>query len=57
MRQYYPESKQGEYKKLSTSRYNGKKVTIGTIVKMIKDRGGLKREPSIKSLIRQFNRN
>jgi len=57
MRQYYPESKQGEYKKLSTSRYNGKKVTIATIVKMIKDRGGLKREPTVKSLIRQFNRN
>jgi hypothetical protein len=43
MRQYYPESKQGEYKKLSTSRYNGKKVTMGTIVKMIKDRGGFKK--------------
>lgn len=43
MRQYYPESKQGEYKKLSTSRYNGKKVTMGTIIKMIKDRGGFKK--------------
>lgn len=40
MRQYYPESKQGEYKKLSTSRYNGKRVTMGTIIKMIRDRGG-----------------
>jgi len=40
MRQYYPETSQGEYKKLSTTRYNGKKVTIGTIVKMIKDRQG-----------------
>lgn len=41
VRQYYPESSKGEYKKLSTTRYNGKKVTIGTIVKMIKDRKGL----------------
>ena len=40
MRQYYPESSNGEYKKLSTSTYNGKKVTIATIVKMIKDKQG-----------------
>lgn len=40
MRQYYPESKNGEYKKLNSSSYNGKKVTLGTIVKMIKDRNG-----------------
>lgn len=45
MRQYYPESKQGEYKKLSTSRYNGKKVTMGTIIKMIKDRNGKIKNP------------
>lgn len=44
MRQYYPEGTQGEYKKLSMTRYNGKKVTIATIVKMIKDkRGTIKR--------------
>lgn len=40
MRQYYPENTQGEYKKLSSTRYTGKKVTIGTIIKMIKDRQG-----------------
>ena len=40
MRQYYPESKSGEYKKLNASSYNGKKVTLGTIVKMIKDKNG-----------------
>ena len=57
MRQYYPESKPGEYKKLSTTRYNGKRVTIGTVVKMIKDKGGFRREPSVRSLIKQFNRN
>jgi hypothetical protein len=40
MRQYYPEGSQGEYKKLSATRYSGKKVTIATIVKMIKDKNG-----------------
>lgn len=40
MRQYYPESSSSEYSKLTKSRYSGKKVTLGTIVKMIKDRGG-----------------
>lgn len=40
MKYHYPETKRGEYKKLSTSRYNGKKVTIGTVVKLIKDRNG-----------------
>ena len=40
MRQYYPESSKSEYSKLTKSRYTGKKVTLGTIVKMIKDAGG-----------------
>jgi hypothetical protein len=53
MRQYYPESKNGEYKKLSTSRYNGKKVTLGTIVKMIKDRNG--KLPSTETPITKYN--
>lgn len=40
MKYHYPESKKGEYSKLAKSRYTGKKVTIATIVKMIKDRQG-----------------
>jgi hypothetical protein len=57
MRQYYPESKSGEYKKLSTSRYNGKRVTIGTVVKMIKDRGGFKKSSSNDDLFYQTRNN
>ena len=44
MKYYYPETKRGEYQKLMKSRPNGKVCTIGTIIKMIKDKGG-----SIKS--------
>ena len=40
MRQHYPESSKSEYSKLTKSVYTGKKVTLGTIVKMIRDRGG-----------------
>ena len=40
MKYYYPELKGGEYKKLTSSKYTGKKVTIATIIKMIKDRKG-----------------
>jgi hypothetical protein len=40
MKYHYPESSKGEYYKLTKSRYTGKKVTIGTIVKMIRDAGG-----------------
>lgn len=40
MKYYYPESKKGEYNKLTKSRYSGKRVTIATVVKMIKDRNG-----------------
>lgn len=41
MKYYYPEQKPGEYKKLLSSRYSGKVCTIGTIIKMIKDKGGI----------------
>lgn len=40
MKYHYPESSKGEYYKLTKSRYTGKKVTIATIVKMIRDVGG-----------------
>jgi hypothetical protein len=40
MRQYYPESAKNEYSNLTKSIYTGKKVTLGTIVKMIRDAGG-----------------
>jgi hypothetical protein len=40
MKYHYPETSKGEYYKLTKSRYTGKKVTIGTIVKMIRDAGG-----------------
>ena len=40
MRQYYPEGSKGEYQKLASNGYHGKKVTIATIVKMIKDKNG-----------------
>lgn len=40
MRYYYPEEKPGEYKKLLNSRYSGRRVTIGTVKKMIRDRAG-----------------
>jgi len=46
MKYHYPESSKGEYYKLTKSRYTGKKVTIGTIVKMIRDAGG--KLPAIK---------
>jgi len=45
MRQYYPENTEGEYKKLLTSRYNGKGVTMGTVIKMIKDKNGKIKNP------------
>lgn len=53
MRQYYPESNKGEYKKLSASRYNGKKVTLGTIVKMIKDKSG--KLPRTETPVTEYN--
>lgn len=66
MKYYYPESKKGEYSKLMRSRSNGKVCTIGTVIKMIKDKGGYKREmpvsfngvnKDLKKMIRSFNRN
>jgi hypothetical protein len=56
MKYHYPENKEGEYRKFYRSSNNGKKITIGTVIKMIKDRGGLKKQQSVKSLIKQFNR-
>lgn len=41
MKYYYPEQKPGEYKKLMSQRHSGKVCTIGTIIKMIKDKGGV----------------
>jgi len=41
MRYHYPEEKPGEYKKLLSSKYSGRRVTIGTVKKMIRDRGGM----------------
>ena len=40
MKYHYPESKQGEYRKFYNKSNTGKKITIGTVIKMIKDRGG-----------------
>ena len=40
MKYHYPESKQGEYRKFYNKSNSGKKITIGTVIKMIKDRGG-----------------
>lgn len=40
MRYHYPEEKPGEYKKLLNSSYSGRRVTIGTVKKMIRDKGG-----------------
>lgn len=40
MRYYYPENNKGEYDKLLTSKYNGKRCTIGTVKKMINDKKG-----------------
>jgi hypothetical protein len=40
MKYHYPESKQGEYRKFYHSSNSGKKISIGTVIKMIKDRGG-----------------
>lgn len=40
MRYHYPETKRGEYNKLIRTQYSGKRVTIGTVKKMIKDRSG-----------------
>lgn len=43
MKYYYPETKKGEYQKLMKSKHNGRVCTIGTIIKMIKDKGGFKK--------------
>jgi hypothetical protein len=40
MKYHYPESKQGEYRKFYNNNNRGKKITVGTVIKMIKDRGG-----------------
>jgi hypothetical protein len=40
MKYHYPESKQGEYRKFYNKTNSGKKITIGTVIKMIKDRSG-----------------
>jgi hypothetical protein len=40
MKYHYPESKQGEYRKFYRNSNSGKKISIGTIIKMIKDRNG-----------------
>lgn len=45
MRFYYPESKKGEYKSLSRSRPSGRKCTLGTVKKMIKDKQGAIKKP------------
>lgn len=54
MRYHYPESKRGEYSKLMRRGYSGKKCTIGTVIKMIKDRGGLKK-PKLDDLFYNSN--
>jgi hypothetical protein len=38
MQQVYPEKTAGEYQKLAGARSNGRRVTIGTVKKMIRDR-------------------
>ena len=45
MKYHYPESKQGEYRKFYGKSNVGKKITIGTVIKMIKDRGGKTHNP------------
>lgn len=45
MKYHYPESKQGEYRKFYNKSNTGKKITIGTVIKMIKDRGGKTHNP------------
>jgi hypothetical protein len=45
MKYHYPESKQGEYRKFYGKSNVGKKITIGTVIKMIKDRGGKTQNP------------
>lgn len=45
MKYHYPETKRNEYKKLMRTQYSGKRVTIGTIKKMIKDRQGNIKRP------------
>lgn len=45
MKYYYPETKKGEYKSLSRSRPSGKRCTLGTVKKMIKDRQGAIKKP------------
>jgi len=45
MRFFYPESKKGEYKSLSKSRPSGRKCTLGTVKKMIKDKQGAIKRP------------
>ena len=45
MKYHYPEGKQGEYRKFYNKSNVGKKITIGTVIKMIKDRGGKTHNP------------
>jgi hypothetical protein len=45
MKYHYPESKSGEYRKFYNKSNVGKKITIGTVIKMIKDRGGFTKVP------------
>ena len=45
MKYHYPENKQGEYRKFYHSSNSGKKISIGTVIKMIKDRGGMIKVP------------
>lgn len=41
MKYYYPENHKGEYKKLLSTSYNGRRVTIGTVKKMLRDKLGM----------------
>ena len=45
MKYHYPESKQGEYRKFYHNNNVGKKISIGTVIKMIKDKGGMIKVP------------
>jgi|688.fasta_scaffold52964_9 hypothetical protein len=45
MKYHYPESKQGEYRKFYHNSNVGKKISIGTVIKMIKDKGGMIKVP------------
>lgn len=56
MKYYYPEEKAGEYKKLMTRRHSGRVCTIGTIIKMIKDKGGTIKDPTPVSDYYDFKR-